>query len=295
MITLTVDHRMHPRTGRVDRDVNGKPLLGPVQKKLPENSGYPLGAPDIEGCTFAFWSVRGAASGNYVTLDKIIGIDIGTRDVTANAWYLIQDDGYILEKWSPNVFVDAFDIDTGQLFNEAFVWVVNADKTVDPPLTKQANVDGFVPTKTLKFVEAKASVETHFFNRWECVADTKEGISGGVLGLIPGSASKAFAFFNQPRLRRYARPFEPNRPVPVEGTWVSWGVKVDGGGPTGGGPVGPGPQMIEIAAGLALAEMAGKVDRTLRADVLKLAAKQVSLATDRLKKAMDEAAKAAKK
>lgn len=68
------------------------------------------------------------------------------------------------------------------------------------------------------------------------------------------------------------------QPLPhrYQGTWVSWGVMVDGGGPTGNGPVPPWEGSIkEFAAGLALGEAARLVHPDLRTGVLDLAGKQV--------------------
>lgn len=65
------------------------------------------------------------------------------------------------------------------------------------------------------------------------------------------------------------------------GTWVSWGVKVDGGGPTGNGPVPPWTPFIrQLAAGFALAEAADLASPELRGAVSELAARQVSLASE---------------
>jgi len=78
-----------------------------------------------------------------------------------------------------------------------------------------------------------------------------------------------------------------NLPRQFEGTWVSWGVKVDGGGPTGHGPVPPwSPFVKELAAGLALGEAAQLVRADLQSDVLELAAKQVNEAAAAITKAM---------
>ena len=69
--------------------------------------------------------------------------------------------------------------------------------------------------------------------------------------------------------------------------WVSWGVKVDGGGPTGHGPVPPWtPHLRALAAGLALADAAHFVNADLRAGVLATAAKQVDEAAAAISKAM---------
>lgn len=59
-------------------------------------------------------------------------------------------------------------------------------------------------------------------------------------------------------------------------TWVSWGVMVDGGGPTGNGPVPPwAPFAREFAVGLMLAEMGRNARPELREGILELAATQV--------------------
>jgi hypothetical protein len=73
-------------------------------------------------------------------------------------------------------------------------------------------------------------------------------------------------------------------------TWVSWGVKVDGGGLTGHGPVGPwDPFLRDFAAGLALADTARYVHQDLQAQVRALAAKQVQEAANAITQAMTKA------
>ena len=240
---------------------------------------------DSEKWKFGFWSVRDSAQGNYIALTPSINVEVGTKDVMVKAWHVLRNPN---PKNQSGVAIDAYDIDTGAFFDEAFVWVINADKTVDASLTAKANADGFVPTAKVKFIETKATVEAHVFGKWERVDGAAETISGGLVGLTQDSNSQMIAFFTQSRVRRWSPPLEPSRPVPVAGTWVSWGVMVDGGGPTGGGPVGPWVSLVmDIAAGVALAEAAGTVDRSLRKSLLKIASKQVSLSADRLQKAIE--------
>jgi hypothetical protein len=81
----------------------------------------------------------------------------------------------------------------------------------------------------------------------------------------------------------------PENPFPLRltvphryeiGTWVSWSVKVDVGGPTGHGPVPPWTPFIrQLAAGFTLAEAAALVSPELRESVNKLAAEQIQLAS----------------
>ena len=69
---------------------------------------------------------------------------------------------------------------------------------------------------------------------------------------------------------------------------------VDGGGPTGVGPVDPwGPYVREFAVGLMLAEAAKQVNSELKAAVMSLAAKQVSMAASAIQKNMTASAKTA--
>jgi len=249
------------------------------------NQIVPLKAPPgNEKWKFGFWSVRGSADGNYIDTSESIDVLVGTADVTAKGWYVLRNPSPTTET---GVAVDAYDIDTGSFFDDEFVSVTKGI-LVSAGTTKKANVDGFVPTAQDWTVEAKADLTKHGFQSWLCIDGAKETINGSVLTAAKGTSSQAVAFYT-------TIPVVDPTPVrtPVRGTWVSWGVKVDGGGPTGGGPVGPWVRLMkELAAGVALAEAAEIVDRTLRADVLKIASKQVSLASNRLKKAIEDAAKA---
>ena len=104
---------------------------------------------------------------------------------------------------------------------------------------------------------------------------------------LQGSNAEAVAFYkggSKPSLLDFGKMFAAQ-------TWVSWGVTVDGGGPTGKGPVPPwNPLTLDVAAGLALAEAANKLHPTLRAEALKIAARQISMAAKEISKAIEAAA-----
>jgi hypothetical protein len=278
-----------PEGGRLNRDGAeydyGKGLNNPVAftgQTVPLTHDA-----DNDKWKFGFWSVVGSALGDYIDVSPSIDVVVGTSDVTVKAWFILRNPS---PKNQTGVAVDAFDVDTGSFFDDEFV-AVTSGILVSAGVTKKANVDGFVPTAQEWSVDAKGTVGSHGFQNWLCVDGTQETIKNGVLTAAKGTSSQAIAFF-----KTLPMPVGPSPRTPMRGTWVSWGVKVDGGGPTGGGPIGPGgPLMMEIAAGLALAEAAGLVDASLRADVLKLASKQVSLASDRLQRAIDALAKEAKR
>ena len=250
---------------------------------------YPITADaGNEKWVFGFWSVKGAANGDYIVLTESISIDIGTIDVVAKAWYVLRNP----PSTQSAVFVDAYDLDAGAFFDEPFAAVVDVKYVADPALTAAANNDGLVSTAQMHFVKADESVlakgaeTSYLFNRWEAIAGTPDPIAGALLATMKGVTSQAVAFYTRLVPKRPSPPLRPTT-VPAAGTWVSWGVSVDGGGPTGGGPVGPGPMMAAVAAGVALAELADKLDRTVRADVLKIASRQIALAADRLQKAIE--------
>lgn len=101
----------------------------------------------------------------------------------------------------------------------------------------------------------------------------------------------AFAFYKTP-VSSTTKPPRVDR-FYAGSAWVSYGVMVDGGGPTSGGPVDPwGPYVMELASGLMLAQAATKVSPDLKAGVMAIAAKQVSLAASAIQKNMTAASNA---
>jgi hypothetical protein len=221
--------------------------------------------------SFAFWSVTGAADGASISTADSVDVSVGDTDIAATAWY-VEGGG----NGGPGYFVDSFDVDLGTFVDDDFVSV-----TSDPSLSANANSTGWVPTTSAETIEAFGSIHGGApFDDWLVLA-TDQTVSSQDLKLAALTSGIAFAF--------YKTPVSPHRftNVPVDSTWVSWGVTVDGGGPTGHGPVQPwGPFVVKLAAGLALADAAGQVDERLRAEVLDIAAKQVELAARSITEAM---------
>jgi len=221
---------------------------------------------------FAFWSVVGSADGASVSTNPSLSVNVGGGDVYATAWYI---PGGGNGNGGPGVYIDAFDVNVGNFVDDDFVDVVT-----DASLTAAANNDGFVPTASAEDIRAYNLIHAVPFLDWTVVAGS-EGVSSVDLQAAVRTSAVAFAFYQTPSGPVF-------RPGHYEiGTWVSWGVMVDGGGPTGAGPVPPwNPFVLELAAGLALADAAGKVNEKLRSQVLEIAAKQVSLAADEIKGAL---------
>lgn len=240
--------------------------------------GFPDGTwTDVNGthtAHFAFWSAVGGANGASFSTNPNLHVQVGTGDVQATAWYIEGDGG---GPPTPALLIDAFDVDLGDFVLDDFVDVVT-----DPSLTADANLDGIVPTTArAEDVRAYASIRAVPFDEWIVVEGT-EPVTAEDLSGLQDTTAIAFAMYRTPQ----GPPTSAVHNVGDE-TWVSWGVTVDGGGPTGRGPVPPwNPFVRDLAAGLALADSAAAVDESLRAAVLRLASDQIQLAADNITQQM---------
>jgi len=224
---------------------------------------------------FAFWSVVGGADGAQFSTDPNLHVQIDSSDAQATAWYIEGDGGS--GPPSDALLIDAFDVDIGDFVLDDFVDVVT-----DASLTADANLDGIVPTSArTEDVRAYTSIRAVPFDQW-IVVEGSEPVTAEDLSGVLDTTAIAFAMYRSPHGPVH-RP-----PVVSDSTWVSWGVTVDGGGPTGRGPVPPwSPFIRALAAGLALADSAATVDQSLRASVLGLAADQIKLAAGSIAQHME--------
>jgi hypothetical protein len=231
---------------------------------------------------FAFWSIAGGANGGVVDFNQLAqGVPVGSSVIVASAIYIEISDG---TNGGPGVTIDAFDVNLGIFVDDDFVNV-----SPDSNLTAAANNDGWVPSESAESVIAYGSIHTVPFSDWHVFLGM-EMVNNTTLNVAVQSSAVAFAFYKTPVS---SKPPGINRQF-EESVWVSYGVMVDGGGPTSGGPVDPwGPYVMELAAGLMLAEAAKKVSPDLKAGVMAIAAKQVTLAASAIQKNMTAASKTA--
>ena len=230
---------------------------------------------------FAFWSIAGGANGGVVDFNQLAqGVPVGSTTIVASAIYIETNGG---NGGGPGVFVDAFDVNQGIFVDDDFVTV-----SPDSSLTVPANETGWVPSASAESVAAYGSIHSVPFSNWHVFLGT-EIVNNTTLNVAAQSSAVAFAFYKTPT---GPKPPRIDREFALS-TWVSYGVMVDGGGPTGDGPVDPwGPYVREFAAGLMLAEAAKKVNSELKASVMGLAAKQIGLAGSAIQKSMAAASKA---
>jgi hypothetical protein len=229
---------------------------------------------------FAFWAIAGGANGGVVDFNQLAqGVPVGTNNIIASAIYIdVGGNG-----GEPGVWIDAFDVNQGIFVDDDFVNV-----SPDASLTTAANNDGWVPSASAENVLAYGSIHAVPFSEWHVFLGT-ETVNNTTLNVAAQTSAVAFAFYKPP-----VPPPKIDRTFALE-TWVSYGVMVDGGGPTGHGPVDPGPDVMELAAGLMLAEAAKKVSPKLREEVMRIAAKQVSIASAEIQKKMTSSVKTTEK
>jgi hypothetical protein len=266
--------RLHAGTATDD-------IVSPLSTATPDGGSYQAWASpsitwtDMQGehtADFAFWWVLGAEGGPAVSTDPSLQVTVEGADVQAVAWYLPTGGGE--GPGGPAYYIDAFDVNEGRFFDEDFVTI-----SPDGALSAEANETGVVPTASAEDILAVASIEGVPFLDWTAFVHPKPQVLTTEDLKAPREATAvAFAFYQTPAA------VVPRRPGHFElGTWVSWGVKVDGGGPTGRGPVEPwNPFVRQLAAGLALADAARLVAPELRGAVSELAARQVTLASEQI-------------
>jgi hypothetical protein len=166
-------------------------------------------------------------------------VSVDSTDVVATAWYIPTGGG----DGTPGVIIDAFDVNQGTFVDDDFVTV-----SPDGSLIFAANDDGWVPTTRAEDVNATGAIHTVPFLDWTVFVGT-ETVLNQDLKAAATTYAVAFAFYQTPQTPPIRR-FRPE----AEGTWVSFGVMVDGGGPTGNGPVPPWTGYLrDLAAGMALA------------------------------------------
>lgn len=232
--------------------------------------------------TFGFWSVTGAAGGAAFQTSPDLTVQVGNGNVTVRAWYLPA--GTVGTPGHPGFFVDAFDASVGDFSDDDFVTVIG-----DAAMTTIANDTGTVTTDAAEELEAFAALMDGVpYASWQIFGPT-ETTSGRDLDLAKQTSGFAFAFY-----KPLTSPPPPSFKVPPGDaiwTWVSNGVKVDGGGLTGNGPVPPwNPEMLQLALGIVMASTANAVGGDLRAPAMELAARQIETSAKALSTAIGETA-----
>ena len=278
------------KRGHLSAEVPVSPAQPPSQL-TPGDSFQPPWAPpnliNAQGKTliFAFWSVTGGIGDPIATTNNPPGfVTVGSPDVVAKAWYIEQGTG-------PNgggsyIFVDAFDVASGKFVDDDFVTVKDANNVINNALSSSTNSTGYLSTNLLEYIDAQTPINNTPFEKWAVVVGT-EPVTNLEMTAQAGKSAIAFAFYLRPS-GNYVMPNINNT------IWngILFGVVNDAPGLTWHGPVGPwDPFGFKLVVGMALGETANLVSHELKADILKIAAKQVSIASKAICENMQTAAK----
>lgn len=293
-ISAATGYRAKRRLGGAPYPVPNSGIDSPMANNwisAPAPATIPYGGRDF---ILAFWSLtahdlitgESAAQiqlGNFANDSHVGGVWI----VTAKAYY-VWNFGH--GPGDNAVLIDAFDIELGDFIPDDFV-----DVTPDQggALTAAAN-NGYIDTTTqipkgaTETIKARDRLPGKKFGYWVPIGSllySNDPMAPATVGMPDihdivahyNDVVIAFAFYNEVE-QAIGRPQSPVLYNP----W--WWIETHGGlvppGP-------PGPWLREFAAALALADSANRVAPELRASVLKIALRQLSVATATIRKEID--------
>ncbi|WP_413289198.1 hypothetical protein [Bdellovibrio sp. HCB337] len=239
---------------------------------------WPTGTTKGTG-TFAYMTVSGAASGNvlYTTDDQarrkvVTPPTVGETDVNIVMIYLPTGGVGV----GPNaVYVDAFNVSTGQFMDQDFVKVM-VGGTLNSQLTTSVNKDGIVVSDNVnnEHVLAVPDIEGRKFVKWQLINGYSETVQEEDLGIANGQTAFYLAIYETPKSISLGKPTDQY----AIWRWVDKGTMVDGG------PHPWDPMIAEWQTGIAMAAQAKFANSKFQKQILELASQQVLMASETLSK-----------
>ena len=147
---------------------------------------------------FAFMTVHGAADGNHLyTSPGNQQVPVGTADISILVVY--APPGGIGSGGGPGVWVDAFNVDTGDFSDSDFIQVLTPPTppvSVDTAKSQHANAEGDVSTVTAENLRAFASVDGAPFLEWKKITQGGALVTGTDVQLTASESGEIwFAFY----------------------------------------------------------------------------------------------------
>lgn len=279
--------RRHPGSSAADitPPFDNTVSSSPYTDWAPPTANWTDGDGVSHSANFAFWSVTGGADGAFVSTNPALSVPVGDTPIGVTAWYLPTGGDGIGE---PGTYIDAFDVDVGDFFDDDFVSVAP-----DTDLSFNANELGLVPTRAPEQITAFASIGPRLLQSWQLLVVSPPGadsVNGAVLSTATKSMAVAFAFYQRPRGGSTIPKLDGR--VYEAGVRIIFGVTADGGGLTDKGPVPPWEPLVrELANAMALAYAGRQGGAETRLAVVTAAAKQLGATAAKLGRAMVEEAK----
>src|SRR5262249_46580917 len=166
-----VRHHHFGTQNNIVNEADGTAALGDTINAL----GFPSQVFNGSNVSFAFMSVHGGADGNKLyTTPGNQTVPVGTSDIDILVVY--TPPGGIGGTNGPGVWVDAFNVDTGQFSDSLdFIKVLTPPTppdTIDAAKTTFGNQDGGISTATAETVRANALVDGVPFVEWKQIIGT---------------------------------------------------------------------------------------------------------------------------
>jgi hypothetical protein len=206
---------------------------------------------------FAFMSVHGAADGNHLyTTPGIQSVIVGSNNIDILVVYAPPDG--IGSDGGPGIWVDAFDVDTGNFSDSLdFVKILTPPTppdTVDAAKTTYSNQEGDVSTLTAENVRANNNVDSVPFLEWKKIVPSPLIVKTTEIDLTRNETGEIwFAFYMTPSSPstqpRISKKLDETIAAMEQGIFVWTGDPYCGNGGhwigPGHGP-GPGPSPFKI-------------------------------------------------
>lgn len=147
---------------------------------------------------FAFMSVHGAADGNHLyTSPGNQVVPVGATNIDILVVY--APPGGIGSGGGPGVWVDAFNVDTGNFSDSDFIQVLTPPTppdSVDNPKSSHANMEGDVSSETAENLRAFATVDGAPFQEWKKITPAASIVNTRDISLASQESGEIwFAFY----------------------------------------------------------------------------------------------------
>ncbi len=148
---------------------------------------------------FAFMSVHGAADGNHLyTTPGNQTVPVGNDNIDILVVYAPVG-GIGSSSGGPGVWVDAFNVDTGNFSDSDFIQVLTPPTppdTLDNPKTHEANVEGDVSSVTVENLRAYQTVDGASFLKWKKIIPIESYVTTRDFTLAQNESGEIwFAFY----------------------------------------------------------------------------------------------------
>ncbi|MDH7459835.1 hypothetical protein QEG73_01055 [Chitinophagaceae bacterium 26-R-25] len=234
--------------------------------------GWPTLSFNGKDLPFAFMSVNGSPDGNqlYTTAGNQ-PVKVGSADIKITLVYA-PPGGISGPGGSPGIWVDAFNVDTGNFSDDTHFIEVLTPPTppdnIDNTKTTEANLEGDVSTATAERIRASATIDGGVpFVEWKKIFPIQVVTNTNDIDLKQNQSGEIWIAFYQTQHRRIK--------IPTEGiwTWVDYGTMIDDG-------IHPwNPDVRYFLTGVVMADLAKYSSPSLAKEFLNLAAKQIAIAS----------------